>query len=258
MRDKNIRNLKSKPKTKKIHKQPESVHKWRICPYGEHWVRTHPMHVPPSKAHPSGYVTTRKAHCACNPSGRDQLYSDEIREIAGNHFKGIKNMPCPTSLKFSNGSKYDELIAGWTQYWNEVLKPKVPLEPNLVKALIASESSFDSTILANKKDSNSARGLTQITNGTRKILGDENGELKDHYITVTKKDLNDPCINICAGIRWLYRKRDIPTAKLGHNASWEEAVYEYKGLDSAPKVRQKQLWDKFKEYLGKYEKCGQK
>jgi hypothetical protein len=29
------------------------------------------------------------------------------------------------------------------KYWNEVLKPETPLDPNLVKALIATESAFE-------------------------------------------------------------------------------------------------------------------
>ncbi|MEK6704891.1 MAG: transglycosylase SLT domain-containing protein [Bdellovibrionota bacterium] len=246
---------------KKAHKAPKPVkskqiHGWRVCPYGEHWVRTHPMHIPPSKSHPAGYVTTRHAHCARNPSGKDQLYPDEIREIASNHFKNLKNKPCPMTLNFLNGNKFDDLIAGWTQYWNEVMQPKVPLDPNLVKALIASESSFKAAILANEKNSNSARGLMQITNDTRKILGDEAGELKDHYITATKDDLNNPSVNICAGVRWLIRKQSIASSKLKHNATWIEAVYEYKGLETADKKRRDELWDTFKKLYEAYKQCG--
>lgn len=44
----------------------EAVHPWRLCPYGEHWVKTHEMHVPPSKTHPEGAVTIRHEHCAKN------------------------------------------------------------------------------------------------------------------------------------------------------------------------------------------------
>ena len=42
---------------------------------------------------------------------------------------------------------YDQLITGWVKYWNEVLKTKIPLDPNFVKALMASESSFNSNQL---------------------------------------------------------------------------------------------------------------
>jgi hypothetical protein len=82
------------------------------------------MHVPPSKTHPEGLVITRKEHCARNASGKDQLYSEEIQEIAGQNFANLKNKPCPRPLISGvDGNQYDDLIAGWTQYWNEVLKP---------------------------------------------------------------------------------------------------------------------------------------
>lgn len=76
------------------------VHSWRVCPYGEHWVRTHLMHVPPSKTHHEGSVTTRHEHCARNPSGKDQLYTEEIQEIAHQNFANLKNKPCPRPLIF--------------------------------------------------------------------------------------------------------------------------------------------------------------
>src|SRR6266404_3451949 len=62
------------------------VHPWRACPYGEHWVRTHPLSIPPSKTNPEGSVTTRHEHCASNPSGKDQLFPEEIQEIASQNF----------------------------------------------------------------------------------------------------------------------------------------------------------------------------
>jgi hypothetical protein len=211
-----------------------SVHPWRICPYGEHWVRTHPLHVPPSKIHPEGSITTRNEHCAKNPSGKDQLYPEEIHEIANQNFSNLKNKPCPLGLGFGeDGSQYDKLIAGWVQYWNDVLKPDEPLDPNLVKALIASESGFNPNELAKKSDSNSARGLMQITNGSRKILNGYHGDLKDHLITATKTELNDPNINICAGVRWLFEKRRLLSNHLKKPASWTETVWEYKGAKLA-------------------------
>ena len=184
--------LKKKSKGKSKPQLPP-VHPWRICPYGEHWVRTHPMHVPPSEKNPEGSITTRHQHCANNPSGKDELYPEEVQKIASQNFSNLKNKPCPLTSKFGDqGSKYDDLIAGWVQYWNDVLKPDEPLDPNLVKALIASESGFNPNSMANPNNSNSARGLMQITNQTRKLLGGDHGDLKDHLITVTKDELNDP------------------------------------------------------------------
>ena len=162
----------TKKKKKKSIKTPKTtVHQWRVCPVGEHLVRTHPMHIPATPQRPDG-VTTRHVHCAANPSGKDQLYPIEINAIAEKHFANLPVRPCPIAMKFESGSKYDDSIAGWVQYWNDVLQPKVPLDSNMVKALIASESGFDHTKMGKKKDSKSARGLTQITDSSRKILGD--------------------------------------------------------------------------------------
>ncbi|MBK9323035.1 MAG: transglycosylase SLT domain-containing protein [Bdellovibrionaceae bacterium] len=216
------------------------------------------MRIPPSKQHPAGSLTTRRGHCAKNPTGKDQLYPDEISEIAQQSFKNLKPKPCPSDLGFKkNGNKFDDLIAGWTRYWNEVINPNVPLDPNIVKALIASESGFNRDMLANKKNSNSARGLMQILNSTRKTLGDEGGELRDHLLTITKDDLNDPNTNICAGIRWLFQKQKLASSSLDKEASWEEAVMNYKGkLKSKPgdpeAAKQKKI---FQKYLDKLVKC---
>lgn len=118
----------AKKKTKKV-TEPKSVHSWRLCPAGEHWVRTHPMKTPPSKSNPAGGVTTRHGHCARNPTGKDQLYSDEIQEMAEQNFSKVKEKPCPIDLGFKNkGDQYDDFIAGWTKYWNDVFKSKASWE----------------------------------------------------------------------------------------------------------------------------------
>ena len=235
-------------------KTPDKTHSWRLCPAGEHWVRTHPLTIPPSKNHPAGSVTTRRGHCAHNPSGRDQLYPDEIHEMEDN-FPKVKEKPCPLGLGYERGTQYDDLIAGWTQYWNDVLQPETPLDPNTVKALMASESSFNPKKLANRRNQNSARGLLQITNETRKILGDEKGELKDHFITVTREELNNPSNNICAGIRWLFRKCEIASSHWKRTATWDEAIYEFKGARIVTKERAATLMKRFNEKLENLKKC---
>ncbi len=249
-----LKSKKIKPIKKPPPKKPD-VHPWRVCPYGEHWVKTHPLHIPPSKTHPSGEITTRHEHCAHTPSGKDQLYPDEIKEISNQHFSDLKNLPCSLALGFANGGKYDDVIAGWTQYWNDILKPVEPLDPNMVKALIATESRFLPSLLADKKKQNSARGLMQITNATRKILDDPTGEIKDHYITATREDLNDPSINICAGIRWLFRKKAWASKNLNHEASWEDAVAAYKGTSTVTPERAKELMGRFREKYEALKKC---
>jgi hypothetical protein len=68
----------------------------------------------------------------------------------------------------------------------------------------------------------------QVTDQSLVVLRDEEGEIKDQYITITKKEALDPDANICAGVRWLYQKQKLASGKLGRNASWEETIGEYK------------------------------
>jgi hypothetical protein len=95
----------------------------------------------------------------------------------------------------------------------------------------------------------------QITNDTRKILGDEKGELKDRFLTVTKEELNDPNVNICAGVRWLFHKRKLLSSKLGRQATWMETVSNYKGTAKTTKERAKSIMDKFNERYEALQKC---
>jgi hypothetical protein len=198
-------------------------HPWRMCPSGQHWVITHPRRIHNGMTRVSGY-------CRSNPSGKDQLYREEFEEIASKHFDKVKLRPKPDNLDFKyRGNKYDVLIAGWTKYWNDVLKPQDNLDPNLVKALIATESSFktDAIIMAGKR-AGYARGLMQVTDWTIEILKDEKGELSDHLINLDQKDMIVANLNIAAGIRWLHRKQGTASAKLKRRASWIEAAADYK------------------------------
>jgi hypothetical protein len=96
----------------------------------------------------------------------------------------------------------------------------------------------------------------QLTNSTRKILGDEKGELKDHFVTATKSELNDPDINICCGVRWLFHKKSMASKKLERDATWEEAVFEYKGLSKAKTEEDKRdIITKFRKLYEKLKAC---
>jgi hypothetical protein len=203
-------------------------HHWRLCPIGEHWVRRHPKQLN------SGKITDHDGHCRENKKSKlDFFHADELLMIAQAHFESLNSdleaMPVPDSLGFPNGNKYDLLIAGWTKFWNEVLKPKDPLDPDFVKALIATESSFNLV-----KDQSShdglARGLIQITESTRKILQDLKGELKNHHIELSIDESREPVTNIGAGIRWLHYKKLYAKRILKREATWEDAVIFYKGL----------------------------
>lgn len=208
-------------------------HPWRLCPVGEHWVLTHPRRL----AKKAG-TTEVDGHCRKNPSRKDRMRSEEIRAIARRFFGRDLDqaMPSPDTLDYphNKGNPYDRLIAGWTRYWNEVLSPDDPLDPDLVKALIGSESSFNAKPRTrNAQAAGKARGLLQITDQALKILKNDKGELKDHLIELTRADLDNPETQICAGIRWLFHKKRLASGRLEREATWDEAVADYKGYLNA-------------------------
>lgn len=199
------------------------AHPWRICPAGQHWVATYPRRTKSGPIQVTG-------HCRTNPSRKDQIYAEELKRISDRHFSDIDRMPTHDNLGFKYvGNKYDQAIAGWTKYWNEVLSPDEPLDPNLVKALIATESGFDREVkIRAGKKAGWARGLLQVTDWALEILRDEKGELRDHLIDLDQKDMVDAALNIAAGVRWLHRKRETASAKLKRPATWLEAAADYK------------------------------
>lgn len=203
------------------------AHPWKICPPGEHYVRD---------AKVNGYFRgetfvsahLRRDHCReSRGSGKDFLTLGEVQDIAGMHFPTLSGAPKPLDLGFGKkGLKYDSFIRGWVKYWNDVLRPTPELDANLVKALIASESSFDE--LSGKGKRKSAKGLLQLMPKTIRYLNGEENELRDQIFEFADSQVFDASLNICAGVRWLFRKRETATGRLGRQATWEEAVEEYK------------------------------
>lgn len=118
--------------------------------------------------------------------------------------------------------------AVWTDYFNKKFNVDPPLDPDVVKALIASESSFDPDPKQNRKI---ALGIAQIPKSTLKILQDPNGEAKDFIFKgIRQKDLKDSSVSIPMAVRWLHSKKETGTSKLGRASSHEEIILEYKGL----------------------------
>lgn len=238
-----------KMKKLKVKDDKNKNHRWRLCPYGEHWVKEHSKTIKEKE-----YVWD--GHCALNPSGKDQFYPEEILEIERKYFNRIKGGPViapKTRLwSFDDQDKYDHIIKGWTRYWNEIFESADPLDPNFVKALIASESGFREKIITKNGPRSSARGLAQLIDQTIKVLGDEKGELKDHYITITHEQALNPSLNICAAVRWLFRKKETASARLKRPATWDEAMMEYKAVLANKlngKPYNKNILQKFNKYL---------
>lgn len=186
-------------------------------------VRAHPLHVPTSEKNPNG-LTIRDQH----PRRLKGTYLDrsEIEEIFEKYNRKNIDFPTKRKLPYKNSDKYDELIAVWTDYFNKKFNSNPPLDPDVVKALISSESGFDE----NPKNPQ-AIGIAQITRETLKASLDPNGEVKEFiFREIRQKDLKIPAVSIPMAVRWLFRKRRLAEGKLGRTPDAEEIILEYKGL----------------------------
>jgi hypothetical protein len=190
-------------------------------------VREHPMIVPVSDKNPTG-ITIRDRHLR----RLEGTYLDTA--VIESIFKGYnrKNITYPTKKKltekYKNADKYDEVIAVWSDYFNKKFNADPPLDPDVVKALISSESDFNPDPFGNRKI---AIGIAQITKKTLKILQDPKGEAKEFIFKDTRqKDLKDPNFSIPMAVRWLHRKKKTAASKLKRAPSHEEIILEYKGL----------------------------
>lgn len=205
-------------------------------------VREHPLRVPVSKKNPTG-ITIRDRHLRRLKG--TYLDPSEIEVIFKNYDR--KGLIYPTAKKldqYKNADKYDEVIAVWTDYFNKIFNAVPPLDPDAVKALIASESGFRPDPPENKI----ALGITQITKETLKILQDPNGESKDFIFTkIRQKDLKNPNIAIPMGIRWLFRKRATAVNQLKRPPNHEELILEYKGLLKSKTDYKNKALEKFRK-----------
>jgi len=228
----------------------KEINTWRVCPIGEHWVRRHDR----QKKH----LEDVDGHCRKNKSKKDQLKGDEI-DLISNHnlFKNPQLKATPNNLGFEkvekNGNQFDYLINGWVAYWNDVFKVDPPLHPNLVKALMATESGFDpKSIAANKnKKIGFARGLMQITERTQRQLAGDEKELKNYLVILDDEEVWEPNKNICAGIRWLFRKREIVKSKIKREPTWSEVLMGYKGKVGSKTNETKKVKKRLNEYFEK-------
>lgn len=207
-------------------------------------VREHPLHVPVSQKNPTG-ITTRDRHLRRIKG--TYLDANEIELIFKNYDR--KEIVLPTkgklSEKYKNADKYDEVIAVWTDYFNKKFNTYPPLDPDVIKALICSESDFKSDPIGNRKI---AIGIAQITKKTLKILQDPNGEAKEFiFKSIRQKDLKDPKISIPMAIRWLHRKNQTAASKLKRIPNFEEIILDYKGLLNSHSNFKKAGLKKYKE-----------
>ncbi len=108
--------------------------------------------------------------------------------------------------------------------------------------MIATESSFDvkAKAFAGKRAGH-ARGLMQVTDQTLKFLKGHKTEARNQLIILNEDDMNDPVLNIAAGVRWLYRKKEIADARYKSESSWLRSVMFYKGYRTMNHIQVKKF-----------------
>ena len=205
-------------------------------------VRDHPRRVPVSRKNPAGItIVDQHSRRVRGPS----LDGAAIRAITKTHLRTGLTYPTPGRLQqYKNADKYDDLIAVWTEYFNKALQAEPSLEPDLIKALIASESGFDAA-----PKTRVALGISQITKETLSALQDPDGETKEFtFKKIRQKDLKDPSIAIPLAIRWLIRKQRTAANRLGRKPSPEEVILEYKGLLKSTTIYKERALANFRKH----------
>jgi hypothetical protein len=189
-------------------------------------VREHLLKVPVSKRNPTGR-TIRDRHVRRLKG--TYLDLEEIESVFKNYDRKSVIYPSKGKLKkYKDSDKYDEVMAVWTDYFNRKFNADPPIDPDVVKALIASESSFNPNPPGNRAI---ALGIAQVTKKTFKILLDPKGEVKEFiFKDIRQKDLADPNVSIPMAVRWLHRKNETAAGKLKRIPTHEEVILEYKGL----------------------------
>ncbi len=208
-------------------------------------VHTHPRRVNPSPKNPTGLTIVDEHLRRLQGTYLDEV---EIYKIANGY--NSKNLKKPAKSDMPDENFYDNLIAIWCDYFNKTLNVKPLIEPDMIKALIASESDFRLD-----PKNHVAIGIAQITKETHKIVQDPNGELKGFIFNkISQKDLKNPDIAIPIAIRWIAYKAARAQTKLGRAPTHEEIILEYKGLLKSKTDFKKRALKKYRKYYEKLKK----
>lgn len=210
-------------------------------------VRAHPRKVPVSKKNPTGQtiVDRHLRHI-------DGQYLDlsMIEETFEKYTKKGLTYPAKSKLKVPNEDKYDDYITVWVDYFNKKIGLRNPLDPDMIKALIASESTFKPDAI-NKQ----ATGLTQITIDTLKILQDLSGESKDFvFKDIRKKDLKNPNVSVALGVRWLAYKQKYAERILKRSVTSDEVIQVYKGILNDKSKTAERIMEDYRKFYEKLKK----
>ncbi len=217
-----------------------------VCPPGSHVVHGF------KRVCQSGIAAWVHAHVRKN-RGRISpgLLKDNIHYLFWNSKKKYPALN-PIDGYGNQGAEYDELIQFWLEYWKfEGIAFPEKLDPLLIKALIAVESTFNPNA---KAKGSTASGLMQVTDQMMRILG--GGANKDDYIEarkalihVKKDDKLDPVVNIALGIRLLGHKY----SKIPKEAekSLYNTIKNYKSWKKEGDAYAKEVFSKYEKSLKK-------
>ena len=162
------------------------------CPLGQHYVKDHTR-----RTRKSGVISV-SAHCRVNPKEKEKLlHASNIRHLYYNRLQKIYPK-LPAIKGFKGFHKYDPMIQFWVKYWKDKKRLPKEVDPLLIKAMIAAESSFQPGVRT-KDPKSTATGLMQLTGSTLKTLKgnpDEKGyiEVKDEsYLFRVKRAFRPTC-----------------------------------------------------------------
>jgi hypothetical protein len=210
-------------------------------------VKQHARRVPVSKKNPAGVTIVDKHSRHIDGKFLDKKLIEET--FLNYNKKGIQ-YPAAKKIKFPNADIFDDLIAVWCDYFNNTLSLSPKIDPDMVKALMASESSFNPSA----KNKN-ALGLTQVTKDTLKILQDLDGEVKDFvFKDINQKDLKDPNISVALGVRWLAQKQRLAFSMLKRAPTPDEVVMMYKGILNDKSGKATKIMKDYREIYAKIKK----
>lgn len=174
--------------------------KTKMCEPGFHVVRGH------HRVCHSGTKTWVDAHIRKNRGRKAMYLKENLLFIYWNNKKIYGKLR--KVYGFPPHHELDIPIQFWLNYWkSKGVKFPAGLKPLHIKILIAIESSFRPKA---RPKTSSAIGLMQLLKGARSALkGTENvknNEVRNNYISVSEKQLEDPIVNIAVGVRWFAHK----------------------------------------------------
>lgn len=189
------------------------------CKPGFHHVKKH------QRISKNGTKHIVEEHCRKNPKSKEKfLYRSNLNFI----YEEFKNNYKYKKLNRIKGypqdkGQYDELIQFWLKYWKDQNLIKDDIDPLLVKAIIACESSFREEVVTTMPGS-TATGLMQIVKRTMRILAKKLGnEVRKANIEITQDEAKEANTNIAAGTRWLIYK--ITTSPWKKKSNMKDRIY---------------------------------